>query len=376
MHAVRLVCATALLLLSHVTSPVAGLSIPGEYHALKRDLLSAPVTAKNAAYPRLATLSDGSILAAFTSFSGSTHNLVVQRSTDGGITYSPWGAIASGTGDLDNVFILEVPGSSPPKVLAAFRNHDKSGSTYTYYRITVTQSTDGGKTWSFLSTPVEGAPSATNLGYWEPFMRIGADGKVQLTYSGLLSGTNQETFRAVSSDGGATWTTPVNLHIHPTNVNIRDGMQGIVSVTDAADGRAALVMIMETTRRGIGIFSVEYAVSYDDGATYPNRGTVHVPTSTAHNAGAPQIAAVGNKGLVAIFMSDEDQSSTNWPTIASVKTVVSNGLSGGVVTWSESPAQLSPNPSAWPGLLQVNDTVFAVYGHSGISGFKLSWPTA
>lgn len=76
-------------------------------------------------YPRLLTLHDGSILAAFTAFSGTTKTLTVTRSTNGGSSFSAWGVIASGTGDLDNTVLTQL---SSGTVLAAFRNHDLNSS--------------------------------------------------------------------------------------------------------------------------------------------------------------------------------------------------------------------------------------------------------
>jgi hypothetical protein len=83
-------------------------------------------------YPRLAHLADGSVLGAVTAFSGATHILTVTRSTDGGRTFSAWGVVSTGTGDLDNLFLRQLANGD---ILATFRNHDKSGSTYTIYRV-------------------------------------------------------------------------------------------------------------------------------------------------------------------------------------------------------------------------------------------------
>lgn len=113
-------------------------------------------------YPRLANV-QGGILAAYTAFSGSTHILTITRSTDGGKTFSAWGTVSSGTGDLDNPDLIQLPNGN---IVCTFRNHDKDSSgAYTYYRITACVSTDGGKTWAFLSQVQERAASGTN-GLW------------------------------------------------------------------------------------------------------------------------------------------------------------------------------------------------------------------
>jgi hypothetical protein len=334
----------------------------------------------NNTYVRAAQLSDNSILLGYAHHDGVIRTISVLRSTDGGKTFSPYGTVAerdSGA-DMDNIFFLEVPGSSPPHVRAAFRNHDEnSAGTYTEYRITVCRSTDGGATWAFLSQAATRTPTASQqLGIWEPFMRINAKGQVALTYSYELAANNQETYLVTSSDGGTTWTAPVNLKIHSTSESLRDGMQGIAAVTDQGNGAAALVMVLETTRRSTSLFSVEYAVSYNDGATWGNRSTVYVPSAT-RNAGSPQIANWGAHGLAVIFMTDESTATQGWPSIADVKTLASaGGLKNGVVIWNSAaaPELVSKSPSHWPGLLSMGTQVMALYDSNAVAmGKFLNW---
>ncbi|KAI0139542.1 glycoside hydrolase family 93 protein [Hypoxylon sp. NC0597] len=309
-------------------------------------------------YPRLARLSDGGILSVSTVYNGGNERvLTVFRSDDNGGTFSEIGTIARSTGDLDNGFLLQLPSGT---VLAAFRNHDLNANrAATYFRITVCYSTDGGRTWSFLSQAAEQAADSTGFnGLWEPFMRIGNDGAIQLTYSGELSQTNQETFRVLSHDEGKTWTTPTNLHLHGDQ-QLRDGMQGIVSTKDAATGQNALVMVFEindNTHVYLGTM-----VSYDDGNTWGSRNTIYRPAQ--HNAGAPQIASLGNN-LAVVFMTDENRavSELNWPNKADIKMIFSTELRNGQLTWTSQTFDLSGQSSYWPGIFQrgTND-VIAVY---------------
>ncbi|KAH8653533.1 Sialidase [Xylariales sp. PMI_506] len=370
----------AWLSLAVLPSLALGLTIPtSQKHAtveraISKDIVASPSTSN--AYPRAVVLSDDSILMSYTHSDGAARTLTVLRSTDSGASFSPYGSIASrdSDADLDNAFLMEIPGSSPPHVMAAFRNHDlNSAGNYTYYRITVCDSPDGGKTWDFLSQAYEYAPPAgVQLGIWEPFLRMSADGsKVQLYYSGELATNNQQIFLTESSNSGSSWSTPVDLLLHSNSDPKRDGMAGIASLTDTATKQDALVMIFETGQNGL--FTVNYAVSYNDGASWGDRSPAYRPSASGHNAGSPQIAAYtsgGKTGLTALFMTDEDypSSQVNWPTAAEVKTIVAPaGLSGGAVVWDNSTdTTLGPDDSHWPGLLEINGKDVAMFDTEGV----------
>lgn len=119
-------------------------------------------------YPRLANV-QGAIIAVFTAFSADTHIVTVTRSTDGGKTFSAWGIVTSGNGDIDNPDLIQLPNGN---IICTFRNHDKDSSgAYSYYRITATVSTDGGKSWNYISQVDERGPSGIN-GLWVSSMCV------------------------------------------------------------------------------------------------------------------------------------------------------------------------------------------------------------
>ncbi|KAI0487015.1 Sialidase [Xylaria cf. heliscus] len=327
-------------------------------------------------YPRLCRLSDGTLLCVVTRVLNGMHILKVSRSTDNGRSFAPYSEITRGPGDVDNGFLLEVPGPQGPTVLAAFRNHSRGpDGKPTHFRITVCRSTDGGKTWHFASQAAEQSAAASGgMGLWEPFIRLTAAGTttgsgaavVQLTYSGELAKNDQETFSVDSSDGGATWSSPPRcLRCHARTENLRDGMQGIAKTRDAATGRDALVMVFETTRRRPH-FSLEYVVSYDDGRTWGDRGVVYVPRGQKRDAGSPQIAACKGGRLAVVFMTDEDVEQPRWPRNAAIKAVFADGLHDGRIRWSEHPVLVHAAPAHWPGVLCTAATeVMAVYEQHG-----------
>ena len=354
-----------------------------------------PLHRHGGTYPRLARLSDGGLLCVTTRHhrepgappnTPATRILQVSRSDDNGRSFAPVGEIARAAGDLDNGFLLEVDrdpsggGSGAKTVLAAFRNHDLGphGGRPTHFRITVCRSDGGGRSWRFASQAAEqGAGESHGMGIWEPFMRQAADGAVHLTYSREHAHDNQETYCVESRDGGTTWSQPRCLRCHGESERLRDGMQGIARVRDDAEeagGREALVMVFETTRRPGGVFSLEYVVSYDGGASWGCRGVAYCPSESGghrgappRNAGSPQIAACGDK-LAVVFMSDEDLAPSEprcWPRRAAVKAIFADGLRGGRIHWSQ-PVLIHHAPSFWPGVYCTGEgEVMVTFEHGG-----------
>ncbi|KAJ5094736.1 Neuraminidase [Penicillium angulare] len=311
-------------------------------------------------YPRLARLSDGSILSSFTRFPDGKRALCVARSTDNGQTFENISEVTRAEGDVDNMFLVE---AAPGVVLAAFRNHTLGPNGPTHYRITVCRSMDGGRTWRFASQAAEkGAP----LGIWEPFMRIGQRGEVQLTYSQEFAHNNQCTMLVVSNDQGSSWSHPVCLH--GDRDLLRDGMNGIARTFD--NGREALVMVFETTR--YGPFSVEALISYDDGASWHNRHEVFRPKQ-GHNAGSPQIASFADGSMVVVFMTDDDSHEVKWVKNASIKVVFGGPPQNGRIPWGP-PVFVSPASSFWPGIMAIDHhTALVTYDRGGPLAKTVTW---
>ncbi|OKL58432.1 hypothetical protein UA08_06146 [Talaromyces atroroseus] len=330
----------------------------------------------NGTYIRLARLSDGTILAGFTwreeGRMDKLRALKISKSTDNGQTFHDFSEVTRGHAEIDNVHILEIrPGGH---VLAAFRNHDfgtnRAGDLdgIRHYRLTVFESRDSGLTWRYLSQAAEKDPP---LGIWEPFMRIGVQGEVQLVYSHEFAPDDQRTMLVVSYDLGKTWSVP--RCVEGDKDRFRDGMTGITQTVDSGDGRMALVMVFETTRYAPH-FNVEAVVSYDDGATWQHRHEVYVPPR-GHNAGAPQIASFGDGSLAAVFMTDDDAERVSWIHNAAVKVSFGTGPCNGRIVWSP-PVVVSPASSFWPGIMALDaNRALVTYEHGGPRGRTILRPS-
>ncbi|KAK4194505.1 glycoside hydrolase [Triangularia verruculosa] len=288
----------------------AGMVPPGgrQFRVVPQDHFVNNVTGT---YPRLTRLSDGSILFGFTRFGPNGERILqISRSTDQGRTFTAHGEVARcPRNDCDNMYLLEVLGPQGSIVLAAFRNHDWDNpqqQNYNWFRITVCQSIDGGRSWSYLSQGFENAA---------PF------GSAPITVTGA-------------------------------GERLRDGMVGVAETRDTALRRDAIVMVLETTRKGT--FSVESVISYDDGASWGFRRPVFEAIE-GRNVGAPQIASFGDGSLAAVFMTDEDTVVPAWPNRALVKALFSRAPANGNLRWYGR-GLVGSATSFWPGIMRLHDT--------------------
>lgn len=306
-----------------------------------------------ASYVRLAKLSDGSVLAGFTTDEGGVKVIKTSKRTNGDKGFLPFGEITRGDWDIGNIYLLEV---APSVVLGAFRNHTSIGPNLIHSRITVCKSTNGGKDWKFASQAFE---MDGNLGAWEPFMRLAENNpnEIQLTYSQEFAANEQRTMLVSSTDRGDTWSTPKAVSWKPKQ---RDGMTGVAKTKDG--NRDALVMVFETTDN-VPFFNVKAVISYDDGASWCHRQDVQA-APIGKNAGAPQIASFADGSLVVVYMADEDIEGS-WPHKANIKATFSGPPKDGKMCWS--PPQVVKEADAfWPGALQFEDsTVMVSYDADG-----------
>lgn len=334
---------------------------------------------------------------------GFTKILRAYRSTDGGGSWQRLGDVERGdnrTRELDNAFPLLLPAGfpgtghglgtggwnasdnsstsasgdgateeqhHPGRILYAYRNHDRSlnntlgvPDNYTFYRLSVSASDDGGRSWAFLSnidTRAANNGSANLNGLWEPFLRIAADGTtLQAYYSAENDAVDQDSLMRESSDGGRTWGLR-RVVSGAGRVRSRDGMTGVAPLGDGDDDdESRLILFFETTESGR--FDVRRVLSPDDGQKWPveTRARVYDPLDEERQASAP--AGIVNVGgaLVAGFMTNEGTNSSG--TVPGDFKVVSS-VDGGE-TWSKS--VLIAREAIWPGLCSLGrDRFLAMY---------------
>ncbi|KAL9596201.1 MAG: hypothetical protein Q9219_005953 [cf. Caloplaca sp. 3 TL-2023] len=332
--------------------PIPSLRVPNllSRGAIRPTLTGSPVVLGGGTYPRATRLQDGSILAVYTAFQSGNNVLLAATSTNNGASWSTLGEItrgASNANDIDNAFVIQLPGPSK-RILCAFRNHSKDPATgaYTYFRITVTYSDDGGRSWRFLSEPAgNGAP----YGNWEPFLRNAADGSLQLYYSHENNAQDQDTLQRVSRDGGKTWSGA--LTVSGGGITARDGMTAVASLGSST----SLILVYETETTGL--FSLGAVFSSDDGKSWSGRKTIYTPSSPNTSAGAPQIINASGT-LVVSMMTNEDQTlstpSNSYTDHTAVKVITSGDLGR---TWGNKVTVGTPQ-SSWPGLLDLGGSRF------------------
>ena len=281
--------------------------------------------------------------------------------------------------DLSNCHLAADPHVSN-RLVATYRHHTgcvaKKGCTR--YALEASESTDGGRSWSYLATIVHGT-----VGMWEPFgtyelaacgahhARRNSDAPRPLTvaYSQELTNGGQQSIVAQSSvDGGRSWSAPRTLSDGRAH-NSRDGMPGLATL---ASGDVVLVF-EGFWANGWGHFSVQGRLSKDGGCTFDEGRVLFAPPNTTgsaqvpiRNAGAPQVVAfAGGNRLFVSFMSDEascsaahENDDTNelgvagWPNNACVEVMASaSAAKSGALDFDVASRHVySPLQAKWPAL--------------------------
>ena len=212
-----------------------------------------------AMYPRCICLAhngekNGTLLATFECYSHETPVFPIYESNDDGESWHRLSEIRDeekGFGCRFQPHLLELPvtcGTVEEGTILCAGNiipSDFSSSCLHLY-----QSTDCGKTWSFLSEIVSGGHAVVdprepdaNRPVWEPFLTVTPDGKLICFYSderrAAGSGYNQLLAHKVSPDGGRTWGEE-KFDVASPGGRLRPGMPVV-----AALPRGRFIMVYE-----------------------------------------------------------------------------------------------------------------------------------
>ncbi|POR36833.1 Uncharacterized protein TPAR_02958 [Tolypocladium paradoxum] len=288
---------------------------------------------------------DGSIIGVYEAPDGPNAVIRVVKSTDAGVSWKAIGSVTSvlaKTHSISNPFIVQHPDG---RLLATSRNHDRiSTDDYTYFRISLFGSDDGGATWSNLGNIDERRRDGVN-GLWEPFLRVSRDGTLQAFYSSENNKDDQDNIMKISKDNGKTWSKP--MPVSGQDKKSRDGMTGVADVDDKGN----VICVFESEQNDI--FYIDYVLSHDDGFTWPSRARLYTPKNK-RDAGAPQIVNVGGI-LVADFMSNEDVDKPGNNIDGGEMKVVTSKDGGR--SWSN-PVVTGTKGSHWPGLFTLDNSHF------------------
>ncbi|KAL7907489.1 glycoside hydrolase family 93 protein [Trichoderma velutinum] len=316
---------------------------------------SPDVIDTNGVYIRASLTSNGGLIAGYTAHENGQSILRLAGSSNCGTSWQFVGEVYranSTTHDVDNAMPLQLPSG---RIVYAYRNHDRSGNSYTYYRITLSYSDDGGATFSYLSTvQQQAATPGTPNGLWEPFLRVAADGSLQCYYSAENNANDQDGYMKRSTDGGLTWSNWIK--VSGGDRTSRDGMIGVANLNNSGN----LIAVFENTESGP--FSIDYVLSQDDGNSWGQRARLYT-AANGKNAGAPQVINVGGT-LVTSFMTNEDVQGTGGNGIDGAQMKVVTSTDGGS-TWGGKTITGNTG-SHWPGLYTLDQTHFlALYTKDG-----------
>jgi hypothetical protein len=199
------------------------------------------------------------------------------------------------------------------------------------FRLPVSRSRDGGRTWSALSNIDSNEGASGTLfakGLWEPHLFFLPDGRVSVIYSNEKhAGYSQILSQKISEDGGKTWGAEMRIVEQPNGGKLRPGMGVPVRMRD---GRFILVYeIVE-----IGNADVYYKISKDgmhwpEGLGKPIKGQHAAPFVVALHDGTLLVTSCSHKISLSKDMGQSWQSTRSawnmpfklvWPALYEIRT--------------------------------------------------------
>ena len=172
-------------------------------------------------YPRALQLRhagklNGLMLATFEEYVKGTPSFPIYRSTDGGVSWSPYSRVAdtqNGWGMRFQPFLYELPqalGSMPAGTVLCLGNSIPNDLSQT--RLELYQSRDHGATWTFVSHIAQGGaanPDGKHDPVWEPFALL-ANQKLIVFYSDERDPNHNQKIVHQTSKDGTNWSNIID----------------------------------------------------------------------------------------------------------------------------------------------------------------------
>jgi Neuraminidase (sialidase) len=275
---------------------------------------------------------------------GTDRDILVARSTDGGVTWTVPAALNTNAGtDSGHDYGAQVTTDSQGTWVAVWYSYDSLGDTIgTDGDILVARSTDDGATWTAptglntnaaTDSEYDGRPQVTTDGAgnwvasWESYASLGG-----------TIGTDGDILVARSTDGGATWTAVAALNTNAATDSRHDF--SVQVTTDGAGNWVAVWESYDSLGSTIGTDTdILVARSTDDGVTWTAPAALN--TNAGSDAGRDIFAQVttDSQGTwVAVWQSRDSLGgtiSTDWDIL------VARSTDGGA-TWT-APVALNTN---------------------------------
>ncbi len=286
-----------------------------------------------------------------------TGQIVIAKSTDGGVTFpAPHAAVSSLSGGLTDKEWMEVDtNTSSPfagDIYISLTDFAPSNAS----QITVSHSTDGGATFHTVKVG-----TAANIPAVNQFtdLAVAKDGTVYVSYincpgtgsTGDCGGTTSTILVSKSTDGGVTWSTPVRaatIKLAPDTCGAYYGCLPntfervsdipVIAVDDSAGATAGRVYIAFYTWTG-AFMSVRVTSSKDGGATWSAQVPV-APPSDIHDQFFPWVN-VDSRGLVGVTFLDRRNDTSN----LKYQAFVAISKNGGASFINKSIATVQSNPN-------------------------------
>jgi len=192
-------------------------------------------------------------------------------------------------GNYDNYF-PSIAVKNPSTIYLVF--YGNSPANPSYYQIRFTKSTDGGNTWS---SPID----ITNGDYTqvEPAIAIDSSGNIHVVWSGessLAGYTYYQLRYAKSTDGGITWSNPID---------ITSGLYQQEYPKIAIDSANNIYVVWDGTSATYTYYQIRYAKSTDGGNTWSSPIDI---TNTSYNQYKPAIAIDNSDNIHILWRGTSD----------------------------------------------------------------------